>query len=208
MTLMLLIRLLRCITTPLLFLIAAVPVKIFILSLGNLTTPLLLEWMVSPAWWSRELRILLAQSCLIFSILVSLLTVYLMPGSYLELFLFSSLVILTLLPIKDPSLFNPSAANFLKRLSYPWLRPPTSQLQQYPLLTDNLVSCQSHLPPMLWPLPSMNRMATWKDAKVLPWPSLICQRILTVCRIVPSSQTSCCRCCRSTTFLVQVLPFL
>ena len=57
MTLTFLIRLLHCITTPLLFLIAAVPVKIFILSLGSLTTPLLLEWMVSPVWCSRELPV-------------------------------------------------------------------------------------------------------------------------------------------------------
>ena len=102
MTLTFLIRLFHCITTLLLFLIAAVPVKVFILSLGSLTTPLVLEWMVSPVWCSRELRILLAQSCLIFSILVSLLVAYLMPGSYLEFFLFSSLVILTL-----PSNYRP-----------------------------------------------------------------------------------------------------
>ena len=37
--------------------------------------------MVSPVWCLRELHILLAQSCLIFSILVSLLAAYLMPGS-------------------------------------------------------------------------------------------------------------------------------
>ena len=150
MTLTFLIRLLRCITTPLLFLITAVPVKIFILSLGRLTTPLLLEWMVSPVLCSRELRILLAQSCLMFSILVSPLAAYLMPVSYLELFLFSNPVILTLPPITDPSLFNPSAANFFKRSSMASssnmcnISTPTISS-----LTDNLVSCPSHLPPVL-----------------------------------------------------------
>ena len=141
--------------------------KIFILSL-RLTTPLLLEWMVSPVLCSRELRILLAQSCLIFSILVSLLAAYLMPVSYLELFLFSNPVILTLPPITDPSLFNPSAANFFKRSSMASssnmcnISTPTISS-----LTDNLVYCPSHLPPVLWPLLSMNGMATWKDATAL-----------------------------------------
>ena len=129
---------------------------------------------------TRELRVLLAQSCLIFSILVSLLAAYLMPGSYLELFLFSSLANLTLPPLTDPSLFNPYAANFLKRkymaLSSNISTPTISSL------TDNLDSCPIHLPPMLWPLPSMNGMTTWKDAKVLPWPpvfdlSKACDRV-------------------------------
>ena len=111
------------------------------------------------------MRILLAQSCLIFSILVSLLAAYLVPGSYLELFLFSNPVILTLPPITDPSLFNPSAANFLKRSSM----APSSNISTPTIssLTDNFVSYPSHLPPVLWPLLSMNGMATWKDAMAL-----------------------------------------
>ena len=204
---MLLIRLLRCITTLLLFLIVAVPGKIFILSLGSLTTPLLLEWMVSPVWCSRELHILLTQSCLICSILVPLLAAYLMPGSYLVLFLFSSLVILTILPpITDQSLLNPSAANFLKRSSMASssnISTPTISS-----LTGNLVSCPSYLPPMLDHCPPWMVWPPGRTQKYCYGLLWSVESFWTCAASFPSSQTSCCRCCRSTTFLVQVLPFL
>ena len=116
MTLMLLILLLRCITTPLLYIShcssSCEDIHFFIRKLNNTSaagvddiTSLMLKgtaYTVSP---------ILSD---IFNLSLSL---YLMPGSYLEFFLFLSLVILTLPPIIHPSLFNPSVENLLKRSS-------------------------------------------------------------------------------------------
>ena len=88
-----------------------------------------------------------------------------MPGSYLELFLFSSLATPTLPPITDPSLFNLSAASFLKRSFVALSSNISISTISSDRQTDSLVSCPTHLPPMFWPLPSMNDRATWKDAK-------------------------------------------
>ena len=130
----------------------------------------------------KELRIMLAQSCLIFSILLS-------TGGIPDAWKLSRVV--PVFKSGDPHTVSnyrpislqPICCKLLEKVIHgsglQHLNPTISSL------TDNLVSCPSHLPPMLSPLPSMNGMVTRKDAKVLPWLSLICRKLLTVCRIVP-----------------------
>ena len=158
MTPMLLKLLLRCIITFLLILIAAVPVRIFIPSLGSLTTPLLLEWMVSPVWCSRELPILSD----IFNLSLSTCRI---PDAW-KLFrvvpVFKSGDHQTASNYRLISL-QPSAANFLKRSSMALSSNTSTPTISSP--TDKLNSCPSHLPPMLWPLPSMNGMPPGRTQK-------------------------------------------